>query len=108
MKIKNEIIMKHQGHWAHDLLVAFDADTEARKVVLAVEWVDSILLEWFVGIHLLSRLNNALKKASQPALKSLHGFEFELLVDGKVRFDLRLIERDFEPRQPTLMMSLKN
>lgn len=99
-------IIKHMGHRAKDLLVTFVADLQGQRVLLSVEWIDTALLTWTME-SLQQEINRLLERQSVPhRIKSLDGFKVDLIVKDKARFHIRLVERDFEPRQPTLVMSV--
>lgn len=108
MKFNEIFLMKHQGTKARDLEFAIDVDTDAKTVVLNVEWIDTSLIDWALVFSLLSTINSELESKGLPKLKSLDGFQIELVVAGKTRFSLRRVDRDFEPSQPTLVMHLKD
>lgn len=108
MKFNEIFLMKHQGTKARDLEFAIDVDTDAKTVVLNVDWIDTGLIDWTLAFGLLSTINSRLESDGFPKLKDLNGFEIELVVSGKARFSLRRVDRDFEPSQPTLVMHLKD
>lgn len=108
MKLNETFLMKHQGTRARDLEFAIDVDTDAKIIVLNVDWIDTGLIDWALIFSLLSTINRHLESNGLPKLDNLSGFQIELVVAGKARFSLRRVERDFEPSQPTLVMHLKD
>lgn len=85
--------MKHVMHSALDLPIDYEIDLINRTITMNVDWIDTSLIESFLR---------------SVEIKNLNGFAIALNVAGSVKFDLQLIERDFEPRESTLVMRLKN
>lgn len=107
MKIARKIIMKHMSHRTSDLDIAYEFDLLKRTFTMNVDQIDTLLIESFIRFAAVSSVNDELEKAGKlPLLNNLNGFAIEMIVADKARFSLRLIERDFEPRQPTLVMKL--
>ena len=100
--------MKHFMHKTRDLLIAYEIDLIKRTMVLNVEWIDTLLLEDFLTYTAIRAINRKLEEVNKlPLATNIEGYTVELIVDSRVHFDLRLIERDFEPRQLTLVMKVK-
>ena len=109
MKIKTSIYMKHIMHSARDLLIEYEIDLIKRKIIISVDSIDTLLIESFIKTTAISAVNRELEKFNKlPLIENLNGFEVELVVAEKAKFSLRLVERDFEPREPTLVMILKD
>jgi hypothetical protein len=108
MKEVARAYMKHMMHNTRDLLIAYEIDLIKRTIVLNIEWIDSLLIHDFLTYTAIRAINRKLVEVNKlPLASNIAGYTVELIVDGKVHFDLRLIERDFEPRQPTLVMRVK-
>lgn len=106
--MKNGVYMKHMMHSARDLLIEYEIDLMQRTIVIDVDSIDTLLIESFLKSTAVSAVNRELEKFNKlPLVKNVNGFSVELVVAKKARFDLALIERDFEPREPTLVMKLK-
>lgn len=107
MLINRKIAMKHMFHKAKDLCVEFEADLISRKIVLSVDWIDTLLIESFITFSALQIVNDELEKVNKlPLLTSLENFKIVLLVAGSAGFSLHHTQRDFEPRESTLVMKL--
>lgn len=107
MKVAKKILMKHMMHNAKDVMVEFEADLISRAVTIRVDSIDTLIIERVIRFTMLSYVNEELDRVGKlPLLTNMTGFSIELVVANKVRFNLRLVERDFEPREPTLAMSL--
>lgn len=107
MRIANKILMKHMMHNARDVMVEYEVGLISRKVTIQVDTIDTLILERLISNTLLHYINEELERIGKlPLLTNMNGFSIELVVANKVRFNLRLVERDFEPREPTLAMSL--
>lgn len=103
--VRGQILMKHTLHGAQDLMIAYTADMVLQELELHVEWVDSGLVEWALKFGLLSEINRELETMhSTCRVESLSHFKVVLTVANKARFTLHLVERDFEPRQTTLVL----
>lgn len=99
--------MKHMMHNAKDVMVEYEANLISRAVTIRVDTIDTLILERFISLCILDYINAELERIGKlPLLTNMSGFSIELVVANKVRFNLRLVERDFEPREPTLAMSL--
>ena len=101
--------MQQSGYNAPDLTIGYEADIAARRILLTAGWIDTGLLEWFLACSLLQEINHHLDESSAK-FESLDSFDIEVVVaskKGSARFSVQRIERDFEPSQPTLVMSLK-
>lgn len=107
MKIVNEIIMKHMMHNTNDVRFTYEADLILRTVTVRVTTIDTALIEWFLKFSLLHGVNDEMTKAGKAEFANLSSFQIELIVADKAKFNLKLVERDFEPRDPTLVMKLK-
>lgn len=106
--MKHKILMKHTMHQAPDLPIVCEVDLTRRTAKLHVEWADMGLIEWFLKSSLLPLINSDLEAGGIGAkFDSVAAFQIELVLAGKATFDLRLLERDFEPRQSTLVMHFK-
>ena len=100
--------LKHFMHHARDLPIRYETDLIQRRIAIQVDWIDTLLLQRFLTDHLLEEINQQLTKANKlPLLESLTGFDIALLVGKNGRFELRLMERDFEPREATLIIKPK-
>ncbi len=100
--------LKHFLHHARDLPIRYETDLIQRRIAIQVNWIDTLLLQRFLTDHLLEDINQQLTKVNKlPLLESLTGFEIELLVGQDSRFELKLMERDFEPREATLIIKPK-
>jgi hypothetical protein len=108
MKIAHEIIMKHSMHRAQDVQFAYEADLSLRTVTVRVDTIDTGLIEWFLKFSLLHGVNDEMTKVGKAEFANLNSFQIELIVADKAKFNLKLVERDFEPREPTLVMILKD
>jgi len=107
MKVANKILMKHMMHNTSDVMVEFEADLISRAVTIRVDSIDTLILERLVRFTMLHYVNEELERVGKlPLLTNMNGFSIELVVASKVRFSLRLVERDFEPCEPTLAMKL--
>jgi hypothetical protein len=107
MKI-NSIQMKHMMHSAGDLVIDYQIDLINRTMVMNVGWIDTSLIEDFLRFSAVSYINQQLGKVGKlPLITKLNGFAIELVVAERVRYEPELIERDFEPKQPTLVMKMK-
>jgi hypothetical protein len=94
-------------HNANDVMVEFEADLISRAVTIRVDSIDTLILERLLRFTMLSYVKEELESIGKlPLLTNMSRFSIELVVASKVRFNLRLVERDFEPREPTLAMSL--
>jgi hypothetical protein len=107
MKIAHEIIMKHMMHNTNDVRFAYEADLILRTATVRVATIDTALIEWFLKFSLLHGVNDAMTNAGKAEFANLSSFQIELIVADKAKFSLTLVERDFEPRDPTLVMKLK-
>jgi hypothetical protein len=109
MKIAREIIMKHMMHRAHDVTFAYEVDLSLRTVTVRVATIDTALIEWFLKFSLLHCINDEMQNqhAGHAEFANLSSFSIEIVVADKARFSLRLVERDCEPLEPTLVMRLK-
>jgi len=107
MKVANKILMKHMMHNTRDIMVEFEADLISRKVIIHVDTIDTLIIERLLRFTMLSYVNEELERLGKlPLLSNMSRFSIELVVADKAQFSLRLVERDFEPREPTLAMSL--
>ena len=103
------LTMKHQAHSAKDLDIDYEFDLIKRTIKLEVEWIDSLLLTWWLQIHLLSEMNAKLEGIGKmQLLKHLRGFKIKLTVAQKIRFDLTLVEHDYDAQKATLVMKLQD
>jgi len=107
MKTVNEIIMKHTMHNTNDVRFAYEADLSLRTVIVRVSTIDTALIDWYLRFSLLHGINDEMTKAGKAEFADLSNFKIELIVADKAKFSLKLVERDFEPRDPTLVMTLK-
>lgn len=107
MNIKNCIHMKHMMHKARDLPINYEINLIKRTLKMHVDWIDTTLIESFIKSSAVNAVNTELEQLGKlPLLTNVVGFAIELIVADKVRFSLRLVERDFEPFEPTLVMRL--
>lgn len=107
MKMVHEIIMKHMMHNTNDVRFAYEADLILRAITVRVATIDTALIEWFLKFSLLHGVNDEMTKAGKAEFANLSSFQIELIVADKAKFSLKLVERDFEPRDSTLVMKLK-
>lgn len=76
-------------------------------MTLNVDWIDASLIECFLMSSAVNAVNRELESVGKlPLVTKLTGFAIELNVAGKAKFSLQLVERDFEPNEPTLVMRL--
>jgi len=99
--------MKHMMHNTNDVRFAYEADLSLRTVTVRVATIDTGLIEWFLKFSLLHGVNDEMTKAGKAEFANLSSFQIELIVADKAKFSLKLVERDFEPLEPTLVMKLK-
>lgn len=97
--------MKHMLHKARDVKVYFEVNLTLKTVTIHVESIDTLILDQLITEVILENVNEELN-GQLPLLKNLSGFSIQLLFDNKVKFKEERIERDFEPRLPTLVISL--
>lgn len=83
------------------------ADLITRKIVLLVDWIDTVLIESVITVHAIQMVNNELKKVNKlPLLVSLDTFNIELVVDNNARFNLQYVRSEVDSRENTLVMQL--
>jgi Tfp pilus assembly ATPase PilU len=108
MKITARVYMKHMMHKARDLFIAYEIDLIKRAIVLNVNWIDTALIEDFITRGALHAINRQLEEIGKlPLATNIDGYTIELIVEGKVHLDVRLVESDYEPKEPTLVMRVK-
>ena len=107
MNIKDKIYMKHTMHHAGDQYISFEIDLLGRTVKIEMSVLDTLLLQLFLQRTLLEIINEGLEKIGNiPKIETLSSFNLKLNLDGKVNLSIRLCERSFEPKDPTLIMSV--
>lgn len=107
MKTARKITIKHMSHGTCDLEIAYEVDLLKRTLTMQVDAIDTLLIESFLRFSAVNAFNEELEKVGKlPLLTNVNGFAIQMIVADKARFSLRLVERDFEPRQPTLVMRL--
>lgn len=99
--------MKHQMHKAKDLHFILEADFITRNVSIAVDWIDTALLESFIFVHAVQMLNDELEKANKlPLLESLATFNIKVIVASSARFSLQYVRNEDDARDNTLVLKL--
>lgn len=107
MKIARKILMKHTMQRARDLEISYEVDLVNRSVNMQVGWIDTALIEWFLKFSLLHMMNEEMTRIGQAEFANVSSFHIEMAVADKSRFSLQLVQQDFEPRETTLVMRLK-
>jgi len=108
MKEVARAYMKHFMHNTRDLLIAYEIDLIKRTIVLNVEWIDTALIEDYLRTVAINAINRKLEEVNKlPLATNLKGYTVEVIVDNKIHLDVRLVERDCEPREPTFVMRVK-
>ena len=53
MKIKEEVRLKHFASNAQDLAIEVEVDFKNRVVSIHADWVDTVLVQWFIQLHMV-------------------------------------------------------
>lgn len=107
MKIKGEVRLKHFASNAQDLEIEVEVDFKNRVVSIHADWVDTVLVQWFIQLHMVGFINREIEKlGNMAALDNLNRFDIELIVSGRIRFNVVLIEAELN--ETTLVMELKD
>lgn len=105
--MRQHIYIKHFMHSAKDLPITYEFDPINLKIKIESTWIDTLLLQRFLQM-LIKEYNDELGKTDRSeVIVELSNFEITLAVADKVVYELQLIERAFEPKEPTLVMRIK-
>ena len=96
-------------HNARDLPICYEVDLIKRSILINVEWIDTDLIKHFLRFSAVEAINRELEIAGKlPLISNVNGFVIKLVVAEKAQFKLKIVERDFEPRELTLVMKIKD
>jgi len=94
-------------HSAQDIDFYFQADFISRKLSIAVDLIDTALLESFICMHAAQILNVELEKVNKlPPLINLDNFEIELIVASSARFSVQYALSEIDYRHNTLIIKV--
>ena len=98
-------------HTAKDLLIAYEVDLIKHEVRMEVEWIDTQLIQRFLSSTFLEEINLELTRTNMlPPLENLTSFSIELeMIQEQIKttFEVELAQRDFEPKESSLVIMLK-
>jgi hypothetical protein len=108
MKIKANVYMKYMMHNAGNLDVAYEIDMIKRTILIDVKWIDAELNSDFLKVYALHAINRKLEEMNKlPLATNIACYSVELILDGKINLDVQLVDRDFSPKEPTLVSKIK-
>ena len=91
--------MKQMMHKARDLPINYEINFIKRTLTMHVDWIDSSLIKSFIKSSAVNAVNREFENVGKlPSVTNINSFTIEMIVGGKARFDVQLVERDFEPR----------
>jgi hypothetical protein len=106
MRFKRAVTIKHSMHRTRDLTIDYEVDLMTSEIWINVEAIDSLLLQAFLERTLPSNIQEYFQAlGTKQTFKTIDDFNIVLKIDD-VSFDLKLIKRDFEPTDPTLVFKL--
>ena len=94
-------------HSAKDLPITYEFDPINLKIKIESAWIDTLLLQRFLHMLIKEHNDELVKTDKSEVIVDLSNFEITLTVANKVVYELQLIERAFEPKEPTLVMRIK-
>lgn len=106
MRFKKAVLMKHSMHNARDLPIDCEVDLTTSEVWINVDAIDTALLQMFLQKTLPSHIQEHIEVlGTKQPFQSIANFRVMITI-ASVTFDLKLVKRDFEPAEPTLVFTL--